>query len=40
VNGIFAICSIRIKGTTTRFARTYRCRRMRLSRVPSEARAA
>jgi len=31
VNGIFAICSIHIKGTTTTFART---------RVPSEAQAA
>jgi len=40
VDGIFAICSIHIKGTTTRFARTYRCRKMRLSRVPSEAQAA
>ena len=40
VNGIFAICSIHIKGTTTRFARTYRCRKMRRSRVPSEAQAA
>jgi hypothetical protein len=32
-NGIFAICSIRIEGITTRFARTYRCRRMHRSRV-------
>ena len=27
------------QGTTTSFARTYRCRKMRLSRVPSEAQA-
>jgi hypothetical protein len=35
-----AICSIRTRDTTTRFARTYRCRRMRLSRVTSKAQAA
>ena len=33
-NGIFAICSIRINNTTTRFGLIYRCRRMRRSRAP------
>jgi hypothetical protein len=36
-NGIFGTCSIRIKTTTTRFARTYRCRKMRRPRdTPTE----
>ena len=34
-NGIFAICSIRIKNTTTKLARTCPCTRTRRSRVPS-----
>jgi hypothetical protein len=39
-NSTFAICSIRIKGTTTRCARTYRCKRMRRSHATSNAQAA
>ena len=34
-NGICAICSILTKNTTTRLVHTYRCTRMRRSRVPS-----